>query len=124
MKSLAKLYVVLLIIFYIHTLTNDAGTLDQWQDLKTCLHWFICALGVFALVSYGYSLETLTYVRTQKRWLVALIMMLSFYSYHFYSLDYFASSMNDDHRKTILLNYLLLVLPPTLCTTYLAFRKA
>lgn len=123
MKSLTKLYVVLVVIFYVNLLSNSISNLDQWRDVQTCLHWFINALGLFALVSYSFSLETFTYVRTQKRWMIVLILMLSFYAHQFYSLDFFSSSIDDEKRKAILLNYLLLVVPYIICTTYLTFRK-
>ena len=123
MKSLTKLYVVLVTIFFINQLTNSFNNLDQWRDINVCLHWLMRALGLFALVSYCFSIDTFTYVRTQKRWMVVLILMLSFYSYQLHSLDLFSHSMSDARKETILLTYLLLVLPPILCTTYLTFRR-
>ena len=123
MKSITKLYVVLVTIFYINQLTNSFNNLDQWRDIETCLHWLMRALGLFALVSYSFSIDTFTYVRTQKRWVVVLILMLSFYSYQLYGLDLFSSSMSDARIKEILHYYILLVLPPVFCTTYLTFRR-
>jgi hypothetical protein len=93
MKSLTKLYLVLVVIFYVNLLANSISNLDQWRDVQTCLQWFINALGLFALVSYSFSLETFTYVRTQKRWMIVLILMLSFYAHQFYSSDFFPPAL-------------------------------
>jgi len=121
MKATIKVYIVLLAISYTYMITNSI-TQGLWSQPETWLQWIVNLMGIFALICYAYSLESLIYVRTQKKWMIILVVMLGFYYYQFSSPDFFYPDMDEDIKISILLSHLLWVCPSVICTAYLAFR--
>lgn len=128
MKTITKFYLIILIFFYATLFSQLFGALEStngnaYREIiiqpKTWLQWFVNISGIFALISYAYTINMLS----TRKWLVILILMLGLYSYQLVSLYY--SVLNTPlyiSRIMIILKYLLLVAPSVICTAYITFN--